>query len=40
MNHHELYTKLPNRSLSNDEANAIHDQVIADLKNKFGVEIR
>ncbi|EIW60098.1 phenylalanyl-tRNA synthetase [Trametes versicolor FP-101664 SS1] len=28
------------RSLSNEEANAIHEQVIATLKNKFGVEIR
>lgn len=28
------------RSLSNEEANTIHEQVIATLKDKFGVEIR
>ncbi len=28
------------RSLSNDEANSIHAQVISNLKDKFGVEIR
>ena len=29
-----------NRSLSNDEANAVHAEVISNLKDKFGVEIR
>ncbi|KAI0709485.1 phenylalanyl-tRNA synthetase [Earliella scabrosa] len=28
------------RSLSNDEANAVHAEVISNLKDKFGVEIR
>lgn len=28
------------RSLSNEEANAMHDVVIARLKESFGVEIR
>ena len=28
------------KSLSNEEANAIHDGVIARLKESFGVEIR
>ena len=28
------------RSLSNEEANVIHDQVLSRLKGGFGVEIR
>lgn len=31
---------MSHRSLSNDEANSVHAQVITNLKDKFGVEIR